>query len=129
MYMNEGKKTVRLWLGPFPVIATISPEAAKTVLESNTVITKGIEYGIIKRWLGTGLLTSTGDKWKTRRKLLTPAFHFNVLNSFLRIYDEEAKILLTQLEEHADTGKIFNFFPYIKRCALDVICGWFCMML
>ncbi|KAE9554216.1 hypothetical protein FO519_002580 [Halicephalobus sp. NKZ332] len=123
VFINEGQKTLRLWLGPFPVILALSPEAVKTVLESNVVITKGIEYGIIKRWLGTGLLTSTGEKWRHRRKLLTPAFHFNVLNSFLGIYDEEAQILLKQLEEHADTGKTFNFFPYIKRCALDIICA------
>ena len=123
--MNEGRKAVRLWLGPFPVVAVIAPEAVKAVLESNVVITKGIEYGIIKRWLGTGLLTSTGEKWRNRRKLLTPAFHFNVLNSFLRIYDEEAQIMLKVLEQEADTGEIFNFFPYVKRCALDVICGWF----
>lgn len=92
-------------------------------MESNTVITKGREYNIISRWLGTGLLTSTGDKWRSRRKLLTPAFHFNVLNGFMRIFDEEAKTLVSVLEKEADTGKIFNFFPYMKRCALDIICG------
>lgn len=92
------------------------------MLESNKLITKGNEYSIIQRWLGTGLLTSTGNKWRTRRKMLTPAFHFNVLNSFLSIYDDEAQILVEQLEKYADSGEIFNLFPYIKRCALDVIC-------
>uniref|UniRef100_A0AC34EZE3 Cytochrome P450 n=1 Tax=Panagrolaimus sp. ES5 TaxID=591445 RepID=A0AC34EZE3_9BILA len=122
IFQHEGHGLVTLWLGPFAIISTLKPEEAKAVLESNTVITKGKEYSIIQKWLGTGLLTSTGDKWRTRRKMLTPAFHFNVLNSFLRIYDSEAEIFVEQLEKYADSGEIFNLFPYIKRCALDIIC-------
>jgi cytochrome P450 len=62
------------------------------VLESNTLTSKGKEYSILEPWLGTGLLTSSGSKWKHRRKLLTPAFHFNTLNSFMLIHDQEAQV-------------------------------------
>lgn len=27
------------------------------------------------------------------------------------------------LDQHADTGEVLDVFPFIKRCALDVICG------
>uniref|UniRef100_A0A7E4VMU3 Cytochrome P450 n=1 Tax=Panagrellus redivivus TaxID=6233 RepID=A0A7E4VMU3_PANRE len=122
IFMNEMQGACCLWLGPFPVICALRPEFVKAILESNKVLTKGKEYSIIQKWLGTGLLTSTGDKWRGRRKMLTPAFHFNVLNSFMSIYDREAQILIDVLEKEADTGKVFNFFPYVKRCALDIIC-------
>ncbi|KAI1718511.1 cytochrome p450 domain-containing protein [Ditylenchus destructor] len=98
------------------------PESVKTVLESTIVIRKGTEYKIMERWLGTGLLTSTGDKWRTRRKMITPAFHFNVLNSFLSVHDKEAQIFISQLEKYADSGQAFDMYPYFKRLTLDIIC-------
>lgn len=61
-------------------------------MQSNDLITKAHLYSILHPWLGTGLLTSTGQKWSDRRKLLTPAFHFNVLNGFLPTHDYQAKV-------------------------------------
>ncbi|KAK6041330.1 hypothetical protein COOONC_21166 [Cooperia oncophora] len=127
MYAGQGHGLVRLWLGTRPMVICIRPETAKLVLERSDTITKGDEYGILTPWLGTGLLISTGEKWRTRRKLLTPSFHFKVLNDFQAVHDRQAKIFINQLERIAKDGEEFDIFSiFVKRCALDIICGGFC---
>ena len=53
--------------------------------------------------------------------MLTPTFHFNVLQGYQDVFSVQAEVLTKQLMK--ETGKFFDVFPYIKRCALDIICG------
>jgi len=71
--------------------------------------------------LAKGLLTSTGAKWHSRRKLLTPAFHFKILEDFMEIMNDHSKIFCDILSAKAD-GPAFNIFPLVTHCALDIIC-------
>lgn len=94
------------------------------ILSSNKHIDKSPEYDFLHTWLGTGLLTSRGQKWHSRRKILTPAFHFKILDDFIEVFHEQATILVKKLEKEVNnTG--FNCFPYVTLCTLDVICGEF----
>ena len=43
-------------------------------------------------------LNSDGSKWKTRRRLITPTFHFRILNDFIQVFEEQAAIMVTHLE-------------------------------
>uniref|UniRef100_A0A1I8ARX9 Cytochrome P450 n=1 Tax=Steinernema glaseri TaxID=37863 RepID=A0A1I8ARX9_9BILA len=121
--VEDGYGLVRAWVGPIPVVFLCRDEAVKLLLESTTQITKPSQYNFIRRWLGTGLLTSTDEKWHARRKMLTPAFHFNILTKFVPIFSKEAKVFVEQLEKFADSDAEVDLFPFIKRCALDIICG------
>lgn len=71
---------------------------------------------------------STGDKWRSRRKMITPTFHFAILNYFLEVMNEQGGILLEKLEKHVDKEP-FNIFIDITLCALDIICGKFSSVL
>lgn len=75
------------------------PDDIELVLTDMKHIDKGPLYDSFHSWLGTGLLTSTGTKWQSRRKLLTPAFHFNILQEFIKIFTKETKTLVEDLEE------------------------------
>uniref|UniRef100_A0A0K0D0Z2 Cytochrome P450 n=1 Tax=Angiostrongylus cantonensis TaxID=6313 RepID=A0A0K0D0Z2_ANGCA len=61
----------------------------------------------------------TNAKWFKRRKLLTSAFHFNVLQGYHDIFAQQGEILVNLIAEEKG---FFDLFPYIKRCALDIIC-------
>ena len=68
-----------------------------------------------------------GDKWRKKRRLLTPAFHFQILDNFLEVFNKHAEIFCDLLDEETssshDNAKELDMFPYLKRCTLDVICG------
>ncbi|XP_067890516.1 cytochrome P450 4V2-like [Heterodontus francisci] len=112
---------MKLWLGPLPFIVLFHAEAVEVVLSSSRHLDKSYAYKFLHPWLGTGLLTSTGNKWRARRKLITPTFHFTILMDFLEVMNEQTNILLRKLEKKVGKGP-FNCFSDITLCALDIIC-------
>lgn len=50
-----------------------------------------------------------------------------MLNQFHEIHDKESQVFLEQLESFADSGEVFDIYPFLKRYALDVICGSWCV--
>ena len=59
---------------------------AEKILSSSKHLEKGLIYQLLHPFLKTGLLTSSGEKWHQRRRMLTPAFHFNILREFCEIF-------------------------------------------
>ncbi|NXM70481.1 CP4V2 protein, partial [Serilophus lunatus] len=111
----------KLWIGPVPVMVLYRPESVEVILNSSKHIEKSYLYTFLHPWLGTGLLTSTGEKWRSRRKMITPTFHFAILNDFLEVMNEQGNILVEKLEKHVDKEP-FDVFMDITLCALDIIC-------
>ncbi len=91
-----------------------------TIEDLTLSISRGMTHATMEEWY---LCCSTGLKWKTRRRLLTPTFHFSILNSFVEVMAKQAKILVDRLRPMADENMCFDIFSYIGRAALDVICG------
>ncbi|KAL4640548.1 cytochrome P450 4V2-like [Arapaima gigas] len=112
---------MKIWIGPVPFVVLYHAETVEAVLNNSKHMDKAHVYKFLHPWLGTGLLTSTGDKWRSRRKMLTPTFHFSILTEFLEVMNEQAKVLIEKLEEAAGQGS-FNCFNHITLCALDIIC-------
>ncbi|XP_034087120.1 cytochrome P450 4V2-like [Gymnodraco acuticeps] len=111
----------KIWIGTLPCVILFHAENVETVLTNAVHMEKSYAYTFLYPWLGTGLLTSTGPKWRQRRKMLTPTFHFSILTEFLEVMNEQAEILVEKLEKQAGKGP-FNCFNHITLCALDIIC-------
>ncbi|XP_076152106.1 cytochrome P450 4V8 [Alosa pseudoharengus] len=112
---------LKIWIGPVPFLLLFHAETIETVLNNPVHMDKAYAYKFLQPWLGTGLLTSTGDKWRRRRKMLTPTFHFSILTEFLEVMNEQAEVLVEKLDKQAGKGP-FNCFNHITLCALDIIC-------
>lgn len=111
-----------IYLGFRPLLVVYKAEYVEEVLSSNKILTKGPQYEFLHNWLGTGLLTSTGEKWRSRRRLFTPAFHFRILDDFMATINAQSFILATKLGKLSRTGERFDFLPVVTMCTLDIIC-------
>ncbi|XP_073830965.1 cytochrome P450 4s3 [Musca autumnalis] len=114
-------RTFRIWFGKDLMVFFTDPEDVKQLLGNNNLLYKSGNYKILHPWLGKGLLTNGGDAWHTRRKFLTPAFHFRILSEFKEPMEENCRILSRRLDEKLN-GEAFDIYPYITLFALDVIC-------
>nr|XP_022915869.1 cytochrome P450 4C1-like [Onthophagus taurus] len=115
------KPFYRMWNARIPEIHIMKPDHVEQIMSSSVQIRKGSRYRFVKRWLGDGLLLSDGAKWHQRRKLITPTFHFKILENFMDVFSENSNILIDHLETKCD-GVGFDVYPYITHCTLDIIC-------
>lgn len=54
--------------------------------------------------------------------MITPTFHFQILEQFIDVFHSNGTILIDKLRKHLGESS-FDVFPYITLCALDIICG------
>lgn len=119
--LDKYDRLMRLWLLVVSNVYIKDPDDIQSLFNNTTYIDKGLEYRMIRPWLEEGLLTSTGEKWHARRKLLTPAFHFKILEDNVGIFNKCSKILCEKLI--ATGGNEIDLESFFTRCTLDVITG------
>ncbi|KAK7871481.1 hypothetical protein R5R35_010203 [Gryllus longicercus] len=111
----------RAWMGPHLFVLVADPVFIEPFFSSTVNIRKSMNYEFMNPWLGTGLLTSFGKKWKSRRKIITPTFHFKILEGFVDSFNTQGNTLIKKLKKHAG-GPAFDIYKYINLYTLDVIC-------
>lgn len=120
LYGNSKKfpRFYKMWMGLDFWIINYDPELSEKIL-TNPKLVKSSDYHFLMPWLGRGLLLKEGQQWFGRRKAITPAFHFNILEEFLEIFARHADVLTTKF----DIGKAVDVTPLSLNCAFDIICG------
>eukprot|EP00099_Drosophila_melanogaster_P011879 NP_001286196.1 cytochrome P450-4e2, isoform B [Drosophila melanogaster] len=117
-----GKDNFVFWIGTYSNVLVTSSKYLEFILSSQTLITKSDIYQLTHPWLGLGLLTSTGSKWHKHRKMITPAFHFNILQDFHEVMNENSTKFIKHLKTVAAGDNIFDFQEQAHYLTLDVIC-------
>uniref|UniRef100_A0A2R5LGZ8 Putative p450 n=1 Tax=Ornithodoros turicata TaxID=34597 RepID=A0A2R5LGZ8_9ACAR len=117
-YQKEG--ICRFYVGTFGNLAVHRADFTEIVLTHPATTSKSMDYSFLHSWLGTGLLTSDGPKWRRRRKMLTPAFHFRILEDFVGPMNVHARNMVLRLKDlkHKD---FVDIVPLAAHCTLSVL--------
>ncbi|XP_048752320.2 cytochrome P450 4F1-like [Ostrea edulis] len=113
-----------VWIGLTQVRVVLNhPDSIKKILA--TADPKPVGYGQVYRhiipWLGEGLLIAGGARWKRSRRLLTPAFHFEILKPYIKIYKSCTDLLVRNIQTYSDRKESVGIFGLVSSCTLDII--------
>ncbi|XP_053397274.1 cytochrome P450 4F1-like [Mercenaria mercenaria] len=106
-----------------PIVMPCSPKVMANICKSNEPKAKGFggPYQLLQPWLGEGLLTANGEKWARNRRLLTPAFHFEILKPYTKVFNQSADIFVKKISAKAEVGERFDVFQNVCLCTLEII--------
>ncbi|NP_001165978.1 cytochrome P450 4AB12 isoform X1 [Nasonia vitripennis] len=118
--INSYYPILKVWFCTNAMVGLRHPDDLEVILSSQKAIDKSYVYGYLEPWLKTGLLTSTGDKWRARRKILTPAFHFQILKKYMDITSEQGEKMIDALRQKKEM--VENIVPMCSTFTLNIIC-------
>lgn len=111
--------TARGFLGYKVLVFLNDPRDIELILNSNVHLTKSAEYRFFVPWLGDGLLLSNGDKWRSHRKMIAPAFHQYVLKSFFEAFNRNSWHVVDRLK--TQKGQEFDVHDYMSEVTVDIL--------
>lgn len=120
-WMTKYGNMIRCWIMDELFVIICHPIEAELVMNNTTHLEKSSIYSFLHDWLRTGLLTATGRKWHQRRKILTPAFHFQILEQYVEVFDRQSSVLCECLQQPAPTDRV-NTLEYVQLMTLDTMC-------
>ena len=92
------------------------------LLTNNKFLSKSSYYNFLSQFLGDGLLFSINQKWHQPRKIITPTFHFKILEQFFDVFQKQNLSLVKDLEKKTG-GDAFDIFPLVSSSVLKSLCG------
>uniref|UniRef100_A0A672U046 CP4B1 protein n=1 Tax=Strigops habroptila TaxID=2489341 RepID=A0A672U046_STRHB len=118
LWANEYPYAFLRWFGPvLPSLVIHHPEYAKSRDQSLEKLTAPLLFDSP----GEGLLILEGAKWYQHRKLITPAFHYDVLKSYVTLMSDSVKVMLDKWEKKIAERKSVELFQDVSLMTLDSI--------
>ncbi|GFX01659.1 cytochrome P450 4V2 [Trichonephila clavipes] len=124
-----GKQNTQVSLTLFPSLKDkvrrwrvgVPGRRGKELLKDTKMFEKSPLYETMKILLGTGLVTSSVEKWKPRRKLLNPCFNHDMLKGYFEVFNIHSRKLINFLKR--ETEKDYSDIKKaLTSAALDIIC-------
>ncbi|CAL8283740.1 unnamed protein product [Gadus morhua 'NCC'] len=103
------------FLGPFTTWAGLPPDFTTSI-----TVKAELFYGFLRPWLGQSLLLSNGEEWSRRRRLLTPAFHFDVLKGYVAVVHNATHTMHSKWIRLSSEGqRDLEMFQHVGLMTLD----------
>ncbi|KAK4874888.1 hypothetical protein RN001_014248 [Aquatica leii] len=107
----------RAWITFIPTVIVADPKHIQIILSNTKHIDKNFLYSFMHTFLGEGLLTNSGTKWKLHRKYIQPYFHLNTLKMFISTFSECGQNLVEQLKNKNEV----KITSYVNNCILNIL--------
>lgn len=127
VYMDAAREfgdAVKFGVRPMVVYFFSHPDHVKRILQDNNANygKQPIINAQMKDLVGNGLLTSEGDVWRRRRRLLQPAFHRQRIAAFVTVMAEATASLLDRWQQQYErTGQVFDVSSEMRRITIAIV--------
>ncbi|EDV20731.1 uncharacterized protein TRIADDRAFT_31445 [Trichoplax adhaerens] len=117
-YVKSFKTCSVYWLSIFPILSINHSKAAKAIIKASVPKGSWI-YAWVRPWLGRGLIFENGNRWKRNRRLLTPSFHYERLQSYLTVFNQCTDTIIQKWTERSQNNQSFNEFEDLTLLSFD----------
>uniref|UniRef100_A0A2K5Y1Q3 Cytochrome P450 family 4 subfamily A member 11 n=1 Tax=Mandrillus leucophaeus TaxID=9568 RepID=A0A2K5Y1Q3_MANLE len=96
------------------------PDYMKVILgTSDSKIPENCRF--LAPWIGYGLPLLNGQKWHQHWRMLTPAFHYDILKSYMGLMADSIHMILDKWEELIGQDSPLEVFQHVSLMTLDTI--------
>ena len=107
------------WSGPlWPVLYVTHPEAIQEVIK---IPKSRSMLEVFRPAIGDSILIAEGKKWFHNRRLLTPAFHFEILKGYIPIINSCLQVLVKKWSSASKECQCVLVLRDITKLSMDVI--------
>lgn len=101
------------------IILTRDAEISKQILQKKHKIyhKSELQTKFLSKYVGYGLLTSSGDYWLQQRRLIQPGFHKEKIQNLISIIQQT----IDEEIEKIETNKFIDLYPIMNTLAFEVV--------
>uniref|UniRef100_A0A3B1JWU4 Cytochrome P450 family 4 subfamily F member 8 n=1 Tax=Astyanax mexicanus TaxID=7994 RepID=A0A3B1JWU4_ASTMX len=117
--VREYRHSCAWFLGPFyNIVRLFHPDYIKPLFLASE--TDSLCVCVCVCITGQGLVLSNGRQWSRQRRLLTPAFHFDILKNYVHIFNQSVNIMHEKWRRLLAEGKDeLDMFEHVTLMTLD----------
>nr|NP_999589.2 cytochrome P450 4A25 [Sus scrofa]Q8SPK1.1 RecName: Full=Cytochrome P450 4A24; AltName: Full=CYPIVA24; AltName: Full=Fatty acid omega-hydroxylase; AltName: Full=Long-chain fatty acid omega-monooxygenase [Sus scrofa]CAC85662.1 cytochrome P450 [Sus scrofa] len=110
-----------LWRwGTRAMVLVYDPDYMKVVLARSDP-KNSVVYRLLIPWIGCGLLLLNGQTWFQRRRMLTPAFHYDILKPYVGLMAKSVQVMLDKWEQLVAQDPRLEIVGPVSLMTLDTI--------